>query len=87
VKMIDGMESEIVADRVGEESSRRLAAGGLNGEQMQKQMETGYTTARKSQLDHCDHRGMPMALISTEGGTAWCAECDGGVNRLNEENP
>ncbi|WP_249935598.1 RHS domain-containing protein, partial [Escherichia coli] len=25
-------------------------------------------------LYHCDHRGLPLALISTEGATAWCAE-------------
>ncbi|WP_436881393.1 RHS domain-containing protein, partial [Escherichia coli] len=36
---------------------------------------------------HCDHRGLPLALISTEGATAWCAEYDEWGNLLNEENP
>ncbi|PBT24685.1 type IV secretion protein Rhs [Escherichia coli] len=30
---------------------------------------------------------MPLALISTEGATAWCAEYDEWGNLLNEENP
>ncbi|MEF6996834.1 RHS domain-containing protein, partial [Escherichia coli] len=34
-----------------------------------------------------DHRGLPLALISTEGATAWCAEYDEWGNLLNEENP
>ncbi|MBW9588177.1 RHS repeat protein [Escherichia coli] len=43
--------------------------------------------ARKIHLYHCDHRGLPLALISTEGATAWCAEYDEWGNLLNEENP
>ncbi|WP_411510907.1 RHS repeat-associated core domain-containing protein [Escherichia coli] len=46
-----------------------------------------YTPARKIHLYHCDHRGLPLALISTEGATAWCAEYDEWGNLLNEENP
>ncbi|WP_249939654.1 RHS domain-containing protein, partial [Escherichia coli] len=30
----------------------------------------------------CDHRGLPLALISTEGATAWCAEYDEWGNLL-----
>ncbi len=45
------------------------------------------TPARKIHLYHCDHRGLPLALISTEGATAWCAEYDEWGNLLNEENP
>ncbi|MCR1058311.1 RHS domain-containing protein, partial [Escherichia coli] len=26
-----------------------------------------YTPARKIHLYHCDHRGLPLALVSTEG--------------------
>ncbi|WP_259281405.1 RHS domain-containing protein [Escherichia coli] len=36
-------------------------------------MDPVYTPARKIHLYHCDHRGLPLALISTEGATAWCA--------------
>ncbi|MEE9864281.1 RHS repeat-associated core domain-containing protein, partial [Escherichia coli] len=36
---------------------------------------------------HCDHRGLPLALISKEGTTEWCAEYDEWGNLLNEENP
>ncbi|EHY12646.1 RHS family protein [Escherichia coli DEC15C] len=55
-------------------------------EQMQNQMDPVYTPARKIHLYHCDHRGLPLALISTEGATAWCAEYDEWGNLLNEEN-
>ncbi|MER2576778.1 RHS domain-containing protein, partial [Escherichia coli] len=74
VQMLDRLESEILADRVSEESRRWLASCGLTVEQMQNQMDPVYTPARKIHLYHCDHRGLPLALISTEGATAWCAE-------------
>ncbi|WP_249533395.1 RHS domain-containing protein, partial [Escherichia coli] len=45
------------------------------------------TPARKIHLYHCDHRGLPLALISTEGATAWCAEYDEWGNLLSDENP
>ncbi|MDX5610710.1 DUF4329 domain-containing protein, partial [Escherichia coli] len=64
-----------------------LASCGLTVEQMQNQMDPVYTPARKIHLYHCDHRGLPLALISTEGATAWCAEYDEWGNLLNEENP
>ncbi|OZM84896.1 type IV secretion protein Rhs [Escherichia coli] len=56
-------------------------------EQMQNQMDPVYTPARKIHLYHCDHRGLPLALISKEGTTEWCAEYDEWGNLLNEENP
>ncbi|EFZ39655.1 protein rhsE [Escherichia coli EPECa14] len=34
-----------------------------------------------------DHRGLPLALISEDGNTAWSAEYDEWGNQLNEENP
>ncbi|EGP3295338.1 RHS repeat protein, partial [Escherichia coli] len=58
VQMLDRLESEILADRVSEESRRWLASCGL-----------------------------PLALVSTEGATEWCAEYDEWGNLLNEENP
>ena len=85
--MLDRLESEILADRVSEESRRWLASCGLTVAQMQSQMDPVYTPARKIHLYHCDHRGLPLALISTEGATAWCAEYDEWGNLLNEENP
>ncbi|EFK6800682.1 RHS repeat protein, partial [Escherichia coli] len=87
VQMLDRLESEILAARVSEESRRWLASCGLTVEQMQNQMDPVYTPARKIHLYHCDHRGLPLALVSTEGATEWCAEYDEWGNLLNEENP
>ncbi|EFS3984539.1 RHS element protein, partial [Shigella boydii] len=87
VQMLDRLESEILADRVSEESRRWLASCGLTVAQMQSQMDPVYTPARKIHLYHCDHRGLPLALISTEGATAWCAEYDEWSNLLSDENP
>ncbi|EEW0782776.1 RHS repeat protein, partial [Escherichia coli] len=87
VQMLDRLESEILADRVSEESRRWLASCGLTVAQMQSQMDPVYTPARKIHLYHCDHRGLPLALISAEGATEWCAEYDEWGNLLNEENP
>ena len=87
VQMLDRLESEILADRVSEESRRWLASCGLTVEQMQNQMDPVYTPARKIHLYHCDHRGLPLALVSTEGATELCAEYDEWGNLLNEENP
>ena len=85
--MLDRLESEILADRVSEERRRWLASCGLTVEQMKNQMDPVYTPARKIHLYHCDHRGLPLALISTEGATAWCAEYDEWGNLLSDENP
>ncbi|HHY9899779.1 TPA: rhs element protein RhsB, partial [Escherichia coli] len=46
VQMLDRLESEILADRVSEESRRWLASCGLTVEQMQNQMDPVYTPAR-----------------------------------------
>ncbi|MGP3474097.1 hypothetical protein, partial [Escherichia coli] len=61
VQMLDRLDSEILADRVSEESRRWLASCGLTVEQMQNQMDPVYTPARKIHLYHCDHRGLPLA--------------------------
>ncbi|GCV69696.1 type IV secretion protein Rhs [Escherichia coli] len=50
-------------------------------------MDPVYTPARKIHLYHCDHRGLPLALVRTAGETEGCAEDDGWGNLLNEENP
>ncbi|WP_139453339.1 RHS domain-containing protein, partial [Escherichia coli] len=44
-----------------------LAQCGLTVEQLARQVEPEYTPARKVHLYHCDHRGLPLALISEDG--------------------
>ncbi|MEN3936822.1 RHS domain-containing protein, partial [Enterobacter hormaechei subsp. hoffmannii] len=85
VQMLDRLESEILADRVSEESRRWLASCGLTVEQMQNQMDPVYTPARKIHLYHCDHRGLPLALVSTEGsrlGENPRAVCGDGISGI-----
>ena len=69
------------------ESRQWLAQCGLTVEQLARQVEPEYTPARKVHFYHCDHRGLPLALISEEGNTVWSAEYDEWGNLLNEENP
>ena len=87
VQMLDRLESEILADRVSEESRRWLASCGLTVEQLQNQMDPVCTPARKILLYLCDHRGLLLALVSTEGATERCEEYDEWGNLLHEENP
>ncbi|HBD3512950.1 TPA: RHS repeat protein, partial [Escherichia coli] len=87
VRLLDRLEEEIRADRVSSESRAWLAQCGLTVEQLARQMEPEYTPARKVHLYHCDHRGLPLALISEDGNTAWRGEYDEWGNQLNEENP
>ncbi|EOQ56975.1 protein rhsD [Escherichia sp. KTE31] len=87
VRLLDRLEEEIRADRVSRESHAWLAQCGLTVEQLARQVEPEYTPARKVHLYHCDHRGLPLALISEDGNTAWSAEYDEWGNQLNEENP
>ncbi|EJI1926971.1 TPA: RHS repeat-associated core domain-containing protein, partial [Escherichia coli] len=87
VRMLDRLEEEIRAGRVSSESRAWLAQCGLTVEQLARQVEPEYTPARKVHLYHCDHRGLPLALISEDGNTAWRGEYDEWGNQLNEENP
>ncbi|GDD70739.1 type IV secretion protein Rhs [Escherichia coli] len=87
VRLLDRLEEEIRADRVSSESRVWLAQCGLTVEQLARQVEPEYTPARKVHLYHCDHRGLPLALISEDGNTAWSGEYDEWGNLLNEENP
>ena len=87
VGLLDRLEEEIRADRVSSESRAWLAQCGLTVEQLARQVEPEYTPARKAHLYHCDHRGLPLALISEDGNTMWSAEYDEWGNLLNEENP
>ncbi|MCZ9158953.1 RHS element core protein [Escherichia albertii] len=86
VRMLDRLEGEIRADRVSSESRQWLAQCGLTVERLAKQVEPEYTPERRLHLYHCDHRGLPLALISNEGATEWRGEYDEWGNQLNEEN-
>ncbi|WP_214672536.1 RHS repeat domain-containing protein, partial [Escherichia coli] len=87
VRLLDRLEEEIRADRVSSESRAWLAQCGLTVVQLARQVEPEYTPARKVHFYHCDHRGLPLALISEDGNTAWRGEYDEWGNQLNEENP
>ncbi len=76
VRRLDRLEGEIRADRVSDESRTWLAQCGLAVEQLAKQVEPKYTPERRLHLYHCDHRGLPLALISNEGATEWRGEYD-----------
>ncbi|EDE9648138.1 type IV secretion protein Rhs, partial [Salmonella enterica] len=56
-------------------------------EQMKNQLEPRPEPERKLHLYHCDHRGLPLALISPDNTVAWRAEYDEWGNQLSEENP
>ncbi|MFL3401941.1 RHS element core protein [Escherichia coli] len=87
VGLLDRLEGEIRANCVSSESRQWLAQCGLTVERLAAQIESVYLPERKIHLYHCDHRGLPLALISEDGNTAWSAEYDEWGNQLNEENP
>ncbi|ENL5816779.1 RHS repeat protein, partial [Escherichia coli] len=78
------LERELRQGSVSEESQQWLAQCGLTAEQMAAQLEAEYIPERKLHLYHCDHRGLPQALISPEGETAWQGEYDEWGNLLGE---
>ncbi|WP_423742713.1 RHS element core protein [Escherichia coli] len=87
VGLLDRLEGEIRANCVSSESRQWLAQCGLTVERLAAQIEPVYLPERKIHLYHCDHRGLPLALISEDGNTTWSAEYDEWGNQLNEENP
>uniref|UniRef100_UPI002ED82583 DUF6531 domain-containing protein n=1 Tax=Enterobacterales TaxID=91347 RepID=UPI002ED82583 len=87
VALLDNLERELNAGQISEQSQQWLAQCGLTPEQMKNQMEPEYTPVRKIHLYHCDHRGLPLALIDVRGGIAWSAEFDEWGNMLREDNP
>ncbi|ELP4037568.1 RHS repeat protein [Salmonella enterica] len=87
VAMVDSLEAELQRGELSETSRVWLAQYGLTPEQIQNQMEPEYTPQRKIHLYHCDHRGLPLALINREGKTDWSAEYDTWGNVLSENNP
>lgn len=87
VARLDRLEGELRAGVVSEESRQWLAGCGLTPERMAAQLEPLLVPARKIHLYHCDHRGLPLALISQDGTTCWSAEYDEWGNQLHEDNP
>ncbi len=87
VAMVDSLEAELQRGELSEASRAWLAQCGLTPEQIQNQMEPEYTPQRKIHLYHCDHRGLPLALVNPEGKADWSAEYDAWGNVLSENNP
>ncbi|EML8491427.1 RHS domain-containing protein, partial [Salmonella enterica subsp. enterica] len=87
VRRLDSLEAELRAGRVSGESRAWLAQCGLTAEQMAGQLEERAEPERKIHLYHCDHRGLPVALINSGGAREWSAEYDVWGNRQKEENP
>ncbi|EQB4819418.1 RHS repeat-associated core domain-containing protein, partial [Citrobacter amalonaticus] len=84
---VDNLEAELQRGELSEGSRTWLAQCGLTPEQMKNQLEPEYTPERKIHLYHCDHRGLPLALIDINGAIAWHAEFDEWGNMLREDNP
>ena len=84
VRLLDRLEEEKSADRVSSESRAWLAQCGLTVEQLVRQVEPEYTPARKVHFYHCDHRGLPLALISEDGKYGGAGNMMNGANQLNE---
>ncbi|MFW0766979.1 RHS repeat-associated core domain-containing protein [Trabulsiella odontotermitis] len=87
VTLLDNLERELKTNQVSGQSRQWLTQCGLTFEQMKKQMEPEYSPQRRIHLYHCDHRGLPLALIDAHGEIAWSAEFDEWGNMLREDNP
>ncbi|EHJ9916444.1 TPA: RHS repeat protein, partial [Salmonella enterica subsp. enterica serovar Liverpool] len=87
VTMVDNLEAELQQGVLSDANRAWLAQCGLTPEQIQNQMEPEYTPQRKIHLYHCDHRGLPLALVNAEGKADWSAEYDAWGNVLSENNP
>ncbi|WP_423236943.1 RHS repeat-associated core domain-containing protein, partial [Citrobacter portucalensis] len=87
VQMLDRLEGELRAGVISDENRQWLAGCGLTPEQMAAQMEPLPVQERTLHLYHCDHRGLPLALIRQDGAISWRAEYDEWGNVLREDNP
>ncbi len=87
VALVDTLEAELQHGELSETNRAWLAQCGLTPEQIQNQMEPEYTPQRKIHVYHCDHRGLPLALVNAEGKAEWSAEYDAWGNVLRENNP
>ncbi|MGX5872062.1 RHS domain-containing protein, partial [Enterobacter cloacae] len=87
VAMVDNLEAELQRGELSDANRAWLTQCGLTPEQIQNQMEPEYTPLRKIHLYHCDHRGLPLALVCHDGRIAWQAEYDEWGSVLREDNP
>ncbi|MGK9175863.1 RHS domain-containing protein, partial [Yokenella regensburgei] len=87
VAMLDRLEGELRAGAVSTESHQWLAGCGLTPERMAALLEALPVPARKIHLYHCDHRGLPLALVNEDGTLAWRGDYDEWGNLLYEDNP
>ncbi|EBP0113494.1 RHS repeat protein [Salmonella enterica] len=87
VAMVDSLEAELQRGELSAANRAWLAQCGLTPEQIQNQIEPEYIPERKIHLYHCDHRGLPLALVNAEGKADWSAEYDAWGNVLSENNP
>jgi RHS repeat-associated protein len=87
VALLDRLEGELLNSNLSEQSQQWLAQCGLTAERIQNQLEPVHIPQRSVHLYHCDHRGLPLALISADGKTDWSAEYDVWGNVLSENNP
>ena len=87
VALVDSLEAELQRGKLSEANRAWLAQCGLTPEQIQNQMEPEYTPERIIHLYHCDHRGLPLALVDINGDITWRAEFDEWGNVWREDNP
>jgi len=87
VTLLNGLETELKHGVISERSQQWLNQCGLNPEQLKGLVEPECEPERKIHLYHCDHRGLPLALINREGNAVWRAEYDEWGNQQMEDNP
>lgn len=87
VAQLDRLEAGLKRGEISEQNRQWLAQCGLSQELLAGLVEPEYTPQRKIHLYHCDHRGLPLALVNTDGTVAWSAEYDEWGNQLAEHNP
>lgn len=86
VDMVDTLEAELQRGELSEANRAWLTQSRLTPEQIKSQIEPEYLPQRKIHLYHCDHRGLPLALVSQDGKTDWSADYDAWGNVLQEDN-
>lgn len=64
--MLDRLEGELRTDSVSEASRTWLGQCGLTEAQMRAQLEAIPAVERTIHLYHCDHRGLPLALVKAD---------------------
>ena len=87
VALLDRLEGELLSGDISEQSRQWLAQCGLTAERMRNQLEPVHIPQRTLHLYHCDHRGLPLALINEEGQVDWSADYDAWGTLLSENNP